>query len=884
MTSCRFWWSVGLVVVVCVACGPQKKQIPRNTVTSPGGESHPAIDQSARPLERKVRFTSESESFAAVANGTVIPAPSATNPRLVLFYTVGSDLEDGTYGGQRGKDNGYFSHVGESSNDMRELIRGYALLTADERAKVRVLIAFGGALKVGWRGVKYADIDCLIKDGGPGEMPTGEFGDDNCYLGNWPDRSMGDPQTLRDFLVFAKTRYPSVSSVSLVMGDHGAALSGFGHTLDLLPVNDPKRSQAQQQWEESKLSVRQIADAISQSGINLGLLGFDACLMGNLETAYILRNSARLLVASAEVEPGHGWSYHNFMRHFVESDSLAVFARKVIDDYAWLGDSVMSDEATGVLRKTSHFLNNDKTLALIDLKNIGGLYHEWASFVTRARGSMSSRDLFASFASAKQYYYNVVDMSSFASEAEWLATDKRSLGTDAFRAAVDLAVIYVASDNAIGPGVAISAINPMRLGDYQPSDSEFANNSDLPAEWRDLAVQTKTDWALYKLANPAPRLARRSKSCQPNLKLFGGEKPYTCFDFPVIRAWNGLVQFGAGFGITGETEPLGRLELTDDKDAFALGGNGKSWLALCDGPCAASSNFIYLPFEVGVEPGSGNSNFSINGVQLLMNLELQDRKAILAISFEYPEDSSLYGKRPDVTFRKGDSVSARGKTIVLQTEGYVGFRPLPVATALTVYPVAKYAFEPSWRNLPERESLLTSLAFAGTAGRSRTATGCNKATGANCVQECAAPSWSHMTVPPVNDCVVGAGGCLGTRQLCLTGQDQPSDGILTGILPQNGPCAEGYRELLSFEAPLGPAANQQRRIRFCGSKSRVSDLSGKQVVTGISFPGAGGQLNTPVACPAGESPIGTIPDCFKPGEKFCKGVVNFCVKLSSLGL
>ena len=68
---------------------------------------------------------------------------------------------------------------------------------------------------------------------------------------------------------------------------------GTGHSLDTL---------------ELARVTRTIRDAI---GGKLEVLGMDACLMANIEVAWELRDSARYLVASEELVPGHSWPYRN---------------------------------------------------------------------------------------------------------------------------------------------------------------------------------------------------------------------------------------------------------------------------------------------------------------------------------------------------------------------------------------------------------------------------------------------------------------------------------------------------------------------------------------------------------------------------------------------
>ncbi len=48
-------------------------------------------------------------------------------------------------------------------------------------------------------------------------------------------------------------------------------------------------------------------------GKNIDIIGMDACLMAMLEIGYQIKNSADILVASQQTEPGEGWSYSGFL-------------------------------------------------------------------------------------------------------------------------------------------------------------------------------------------------------------------------------------------------------------------------------------------------------------------------------------------------------------------------------------------------------------------------------------------------------------------------------------------------------------------------------------------------------------------------------------------
>ena len=50
--------------------------------------------------------------------------------------------------------------------------------------------------------------------------------------------------------------------------------------------------------------------ALKKAGIDkLDLIGFDACLMGTFEVALAMAEHADVMVASQELEPGHGWDW-----------------------------------------------------------------------------------------------------------------------------------------------------------------------------------------------------------------------------------------------------------------------------------------------------------------------------------------------------------------------------------------------------------------------------------------------------------------------------------------------------------------------------------------------------------------------------------------------
>lgn len=115
------------------------------------------------------------------------------------------------------------------------------------------------------------------------------------------DIDTGDPQVLADFITQGIQRFPA-DNYALVISDHGASWPGVGgdegsgyNSLDLAELN------------------LAISTGLSNAGVEkLDLLGFDACLMATYEVASALAPYADRLLASQELEPGHGWDYTAF--------------------------------------------------------------------------------------------------------------------------------------------------------------------------------------------------------------------------------------------------------------------------------------------------------------------------------------------------------------------------------------------------------------------------------------------------------------------------------------------------------------------------------------------------------------------------------------------
>ncbi len=115
------------------------------------------------------------------------------------------------------------------------------------------------------------------------------------------EKNMADRQTLLEFILWAKARYPA-RRYALILWSHG---NGFAKALP----PSYKIIQDDTDGVPCCLSNAAVHKAIEEAGVHFDLLGFDASQMGQVETAYEFRKVADILVFSQETGQSSGWDY-----------------------------------------------------------------------------------------------------------------------------------------------------------------------------------------------------------------------------------------------------------------------------------------------------------------------------------------------------------------------------------------------------------------------------------------------------------------------------------------------------------------------------------------------------------------------------------------------
>ena len=109
---------------------------------------------------------------------------------------------------------------------------------------------------------------------------------------------MTEPQNLTDFITWTKENYPA-DRYMLVFWDHGGGLSdGYGY--------DELNERAD---GEMTMPAGDVVEAVRSAGVKFDLIGFDTCLMQDMDVAVGLEPYTDYFLASEEVESGFGWNY-----------------------------------------------------------------------------------------------------------------------------------------------------------------------------------------------------------------------------------------------------------------------------------------------------------------------------------------------------------------------------------------------------------------------------------------------------------------------------------------------------------------------------------------------------------------------------------------------
>ncbi len=243
---------------------------------------------------------------------------SADESWAIYWYLCGSDLE---------------TEGGAASADLAEMTN----IVLPEN--INVVVQTGGAMQ--WQN-DYVDASAMYR--------LAYSGNEVSIVDTVENASMGDPNTLADFLSFCELNYPADNKM-LLFWNHGSGSAG-GVCYDELYDND-------------FLTMDKIGMALdevygkSEGEACFEIIGFDSCLMGAVDVASYCAQYANYMTASEEVEPGCGWQYDAWLGALADNPGM---------DGAALGTAICDSYYDGC---EAYGVESSVTLSTIDLSKIG---------------------------------------------------------------------------------------------------------------------------------------------------------------------------------------------------------------------------------------------------------------------------------------------------------------------------------------------------------------------------------------------------------------------------------------------------------------------------------------------------------------------------------
>lgn len=209
--------------------------------------------------------------------------------------------------------------------------------------------------------------------------------------------NMGAQETLADFIAWGVERYPA-ERYALIIWDHGASWLGL----------------ASDDTDDDIISLPELSAALETARDRSGygtfdLIGFDACLMAQLDVFKAIEPYGQVAVASVELEPNLGWAWDAWIAALADNPEMdgAALAEVIVDTY------IASYEGSGA---------DDVTLSAFDLTQIGRLTERlddladaMASDMGRSYSAIAQARSFASvYAAPSSEEFNAVDLGHFA--------------------------------------------------------------------------------------------------------------------------------------------------------------------------------------------------------------------------------------------------------------------------------------------------------------------------------------------------------------------------------------------------------------------------------------------------------------------------------------
>jgi hypothetical protein len=289
------------------------------------------------------------------------------------------------------------------------------------------------------------------------------------------EADMGDPRTLEDFMGWAIENYPAEKYI-LIISDHGGGWlsigpdSDDGNSMLTLPEIDEALANVRERYDIDKFDI----------------VGFDACLMSQLEVAATLVDHADYMIAAQEVIPGQGWEYTNSLLALKDNPDMDAFelGNVIVDSYmeyyGGIGGRTKVDLA---------LIELDKIPDLVDaVNNFAEVAQEDSETYLSAIGvARNNVQIFGADLGTRGEFFSSIDLRHFMQLLSLQTTISADVydATQEVLAKFDDAVVYARADEKLPNSYGLAIYMPLYESDYTRVSDYIPYRNQIPRNLRE---------------------------------------------------------------------------------------------------------------------------------------------------------------------------------------------------------------------------------------------------------------------------------------------------------------------------------------------------------------------------------------------------------------
>ena len=257
------------------------------------------------------------------------------------------------------------------------------------------------------------NINVVIETGGSRKWSISDIYSD--YLQNYivqrngirlvnqlPAERMGKSSTLSSFLSWSIENYPAEHYMTVVWDHGGGPIGGAAYDSE---------------YNFDSLSLEELKTALSNTGVKMDMIGFDASLMSNLATAAAVSLYADYMTAAEDIMPLKGWDYQDLFEFLSDNPTAAPaqIGKRICDGVMKTADEAESEFVSMAVTDLSK-----ETMLSLAFDGAAKTMVDAASSITDLRSLESSLNQLEYLGGNSQWegYSNLIDIGQLASALE----------------------------------------------------------------------------------------------------------------------------------------------------------------------------------------------------------------------------------------------------------------------------------------------------------------------------------------------------------------------------------------------------------------------------------------------------------------------------------